>query len=44
MKVAGILGGLFLIGVILLIAGIEGKFGALLAVAVSPQLLTVTNS
>ena len=43
MKEAGVLGALFLIGVILLIAGIEGRAGAVLAVIVRPDLLIVTN-
>ena len=44
MKTAGVLGGLFLIGLILLVAGIEGRFGALLAIVFNPQMLVVTNN
>lgn len=43
MKAAGVLGGLFLIGLILLVAGIEGRFGALMAIVFTPDLLIVTN-
>lgn len=43
MKAAGLLGALFLIGVILLIAGVEGRVGALLAVILTPDELSVTT-
>ena len=44
MKTAGLLGALFLIGVILLIAGVEGRAGALLAAVLVPDELTVTSN
>lgn len=40
MKTAGLLGALFIIGWVLLIAGVEGRAGDLLAVIVTPDLLT----
>ena len=43
MKTAGLLGALFLIGVILLLAGIEGRVGALFAVLLVPDELKVAN-
>ena len=43
MKTAGLLGALFLIGVILLIAGIEGRVGALFATLLVPDELKVAN-
>lgn len=43
MKAAGLLGALFVIGVILLIAGVEGRVGALFAVVLVPDELVVSN-
>lgn len=43
MKKAGLLGALFLIGVILLLAGIEGRVGALFATLLVPDELVVSN-
>lgn len=44
MKTAGILGALFIIGVILLISGVEGRVGALLAAVLVPDELQVSAS
>ena len=43
MKTAGLLGALFIIGVILLIAGVEGRVGALFATVLVPDELQVNN-
>lgn len=40
MKTAGLLGALFIIGWMLLIAGVEGRTGALLAAVLVPDQLT----
>lgn len=43
MKAAGLLGALFIIGVILMLAGIEGRTGALFATLLVPDELVVAN-
>lgn len=42
MRAAGLLGGLFIIGLILIISGFEGQFGAVLAAIVEPAALVVS--
>ena len=42
MRTAGLLGALFVIGLILTIAGFEGRTGALLAAVFTPTVLHVT--
>ena len=43
MRTAGLLGALFLIGLILMIAGFEGRIGALLAAVFTPSALIVNS-
>ena len=44
MKTAGLLGALFIIGVILLISGVEARFGAVMAAILVPDELVVSAS